>query len=167
MDSQTKIEEVQEDRIPILFVSDTFKPLHKFKVISCIFIPPSTLPKHINTLPRWSRTLIQNYRDEVLGPSLLELIQTKSEISIASDGSKSESKSGGAWIIVDSSGSISASGSNPDFGPITSMNSHHSEIYAVLSALLFLHEYCRYFMLPLLSPVKYYCDNLEVVNKMK
>ena len=89
MDSQTKIEELQEDGIPVLLVSDTFKPLHKFKVTSCIFTPPSTLPKHINTLPRWSRTLIQNYRDEVLGPSLLELIQTKSEIIIASDGSKS------------------------------------------------------------------------------
>ena len=167
MDSQTKIEELQEDGIPVLLVSDTFKPLHKFKVTSCIITPPSTLPKHINALPRWSRTLIQNYRDEVLGPSLIELIQNRSEIIIASDGSKSESKSGGAWIIADSSGSISVSGSNPDFGPINLMNSHRSEIYAVLSDLLFLHEYCRYFILPLSSPVKYYCDNLEVVNKMK
>ena len=59
------------------------------------------------------------------------------------------------------------SGSNHDFDPISSMNSHRSEIYAVLLALLFLHEYCRYFMLPLSSQVKYFCDNLEVVNKMK
>ena len=47
------------------------------------------------------------------------------------------------------------------------MNSHRSEIYAVLSALLFRHEYCRYFMIPLSSQVKYHCDNLEVVNKIK
>ena len=89
MDSQTKIEEVQEDGIPVLLEIDKFKPLNKFKVTSCISSPPSTLPKHINTLPRWSRTLIQNYKDETLGPSLLELIQTKSDITIASDGSKS------------------------------------------------------------------------------
>ena len=47
------------------------------------------------------------------------------------------------------------------------MNSHYSEIYGVLSALLFFHEYCRYFMIPLSSQVKYFCDNLEVVNKIK
>ena len=59
------------------------------------------------------------------------------------------------------------SGLNPDFGPISLMISYRSEIDAVLSALLFLHEYCRYFMLPLSSQVKHFCDNLEVVNKMK
>ena len=160
MDSQTKIEELQEDRIHVLLESDNFKPLKKIKVTSCIFSPPSTLLKDINTLPRWSQTLIQNYRDEALGPSLLEIIQMKREIIIASDGSKSDSKSGGAWITADSSGTISTSGSNPDFGSIISMNSHRSEIYVVLSAILFLHEYCRYFMLPLSSPVKYFCDNL-------
>ena len=167
MDSQTKIEKLQEDGIPVLLEIDNFKPFNKLKVTSCILSPLSTLPKHINTLPRWSHTLIRNYRDEALGPSLLKLIQTKSEITIASNGSKSNSESGGAWIISDSSGNIFTSGSNPDFGSITSINSHRSEIYAVLSALLFLHKYCRYFMLRLSSPVKYFCDNIEVVNKMK
>lgn len=76
-------------------------------------------------------------------------------------------KTGGAWIIVDSSGNIATLGSDPDFGPITSMNSHRSEIYGVLSAILFLHEYCRYFMISLSSNVKDFCDNLEVVSKMK
>ena len=64
-------------------------------------------------------------------------------------------------------GNIASSGSNPDFGLITSMNYHRSEIYGVLSALLFLHEYCRFFMIPLSSHVKYFCDNLKVVNKIK
>ena len=59
------------------------------------------------------------------------------------------------------------SGSNPDVGSISSMNSHRSEVYALLFTLLFLHEYCRFFMLPLSSQIKYFCDNLEVVNKMK
>ena len=47
------------------------------------------------------------------------------------------------------------------------MNSHRSEIYGVLSALLFLHEYCHFFMIPLSTRVKYFYDNLEVVNKIK
>ena len=129
--------------------------------------PPPTLSKHIDKLPKWAKPLIQNYKDETLGPSLLEIIQNNYDIIIASDGSKSDHKSGGAWIIADSSGTTSMLGSNPDFGPISSMNSHQSEIYAVLSTLLFLNEYCRYFMLPLSSQVKYFCDNLEVVNKIK
>ena len=148
MDSKTTIDELHEDGVPVILETYIFKLLNKFKVISCILFPPPTLSKHINNLPKWARTLIQNYKDETLGPSLLELIQNHCDIIIASDGSKSDHKSGGAWIIADSSGTTSMSGSNPDFGPISSMNSHRSEIYAVLSALLFLYEYCRYFVLP-------------------
>ena len=44
---------------------------------------------------------------------------------------------------------------------------HTDQKYTVLSALLFLNEYYRYFMLPLSSQEKYFCDNLEVVNKTK
>ena len=167
MDSKTELENLYEDGIPVLLKNDCFKPHHQFKVTACISSPPSILIKHINTLPTWTRTLIQNHQDELSGPSLLELLQRKCDILIASDDSKSESKSGGAWIIADSLGNIASSGSNPDFGPITSMNSHHSEIYGALSALLFLHEYCRFFMIPLSSQVKYFCDNLEMVNKIK
>ena len=89
------------------------------------------------------------------------------EIIIASDGSKSKSKSGGVWLIADSSGSSLISWSNHNFGPITSMNSYRSEIYGVLSALLFLNEYCRYYVTPLISQVNYFYTNLEVVKKWK
>ena len=95
------------------------------------------------------------------------IIQQKYDNLITSDGSKIESKSEGAWLIADLLGNRSISGPNPDFGNITSMNSHWSKIYGMLSALLFLHEYCQYLMTPLTSNVNYFCDNLEVVNKMK
>ena len=137
MDSKTEIEELYEDEVPVLLKKDCFKPLTKFKVSACISSSPSTLLKHINTLPIWTSTLNQNYQDELLGPSLLAILQQKFDIIIASDGSKSKRKSGGAWIIVDSSGNIATSGLNPNFDPITSMNSHRSEICGVLSALLF------------------------------
>ena len=139
MDSRTTIDEVHKDGVPVILVKYLFKLLHKFKVTFCILSPPPTLSKHIINLPKWAKTLIQNYKDKTLGPSLLELIQNICDIIIASDGSKSDHNSGGALIIADSSGTTSMSGSNPDFGPISSMNSHRSEIYAVHSALLFLH----------------------------
>ena len=167
IDSKTELDDLYEDEITVLLRKNCFQPLNKFKTTACISSPPSTLIKHINTLTIWTRNLIQNHQHECLGPSLLEILQRKCDIIIANDGSKSESKLGGGWIIADSSGNIVTSGSNPDVGPITPMNSHRSEIYGVLSALLFLHEYFRFFMIPLSSHIKYFYDNFEVVNKMK
>ena len=40
----------------------------------------------------------------------------KSELVIASDGSKTRTKSGGGWVIVTKNGTIIVRGSNPDFG---------------------------------------------------
>ena len=75
---------------------------------------------------------------------------------IASDGSKSQYKSEGASMIANSSGTFLISGSNPDVGIITS----------IMAALLFINEYCRYFMITFDSQVNYFCDNLEIVNKI-
>ena len=122
MDSKTTIDELHEDGVPVILETYLFKLLNKFKVTICILSPPPTLSKHIDKLPKWAKTLIQNYKDETLGPSLLELIQNNCDIIIASDGSKSDQKSGGAWIIADSSGTTSMPGSNPGFGLLSSIN---------------------------------------------
>ena len=82
--------------------------------------------QHISFLLKWKRTLLKNFQEKTSGQSSLELIQMQQDLIIASDGSKSKCKSGGAWIIADSSGTRMISGSNPDFGPITSINSHRS-----------------------------------------
>ena len=74
MDSKTTIEELHEDGVPVILENYHFKLVNKFKVTSCISSSPPTLSKHINTLPRWTRTLIKNYRDVTSGPSLLEII---------------------------------------------------------------------------------------------
>ena len=94
MDSKITTNELHENGIPVILENYLFKPLIKFKVTSCILSPPPILSKYINTLLRWTKTLIQNYTDETSGPSLLKLIQNKCDIIIASDGSKSDHKSG-------------------------------------------------------------------------
>ena len=71
MDSKTTIDELHEDGVPVILEKYLFKLLNKFKVTFCILSPPPTLSKHINNLPKWAKTLIQNYKDETLGPSLL------------------------------------------------------------------------------------------------
>ena len=88
------------------------------------------------------------------------------KLIIASDRSKSKSISGGAWILADMMGKTFISGTNPEFGHITQIHSHQAEIYGVLSVLTFIKEYSNYLMLPFLSTVAYYCDNLEVVHKI-
>ena len=57
-------------------------------------------------------------------------------------------------------------GFNPDFGDIIQINSHRAEIYGALSVFMFLHEYCKFYKMNLQSPIKYYCDNKEVVAKL-
>ena len=88
------------------------------------------------------------------------------EIIISSDGSKSKCKSGGTWIIEDSSGKCVISGSGPDFEQIMSINSHRLENFGVLYTLLFIYQYCKYFMINFNSQVNYFRDNLEVVNRI-
>ena len=58
MDSKTELEYLYEDRIPVLLKNHCFRPHHQFKVTACISSSPSTLIKHINALPTWTRTLI-------------------------------------------------------------------------------------------------------------
>ena len=90
----------------------------------------------------------------------------KQKLIIASDGSKSKSVSGEAWIVADMMRKTFISGTNPDFGHITQIHSHRAEIYGVLSVLTFIQEYSTYLMLPFLSKVAYSCNNLEVVHKI-
>ena len=70
-------------------------------------------------------------------------------------------------MISNSSGTILAQGYNPDFGYINSIHSHRSEKYGVLSALLFIDTYIKYYVVTITNSIKYYRDNLEVVSKLQ
>ena len=90
----------------------------------------------------------------------------KQKFIIASDGSKSKSTSGGAWLIANMKGESFIEGTNPDFGHISQIHSHRAEIYGVLSVFIFIKAYSNYFMLPFLSAIEYHGDNLEIVHKI-
>ena len=141
--------------------------IHKHFVTS----PPSPINLHsfkqyITTLSQCKSILISNYEENIVNNSLATAIQMKQHLIIASAGSKSKSISGGAWIIVDMLGKIFISSTNPDFGHINQIHSHRAEIYGVLSVFLFIQEYSKCHMIPFLSKVAYYYDNLEVVHKI-
>ena len=165
LDSKVLCSEILQDTIPVSAMEGNYFFLHNDLVIS----PPSPIKitsfkQYINTLPQWKRNLISNYDESTTNSSLAEAIQMKQKFIIASDGSKSKSTSGGAWIIANMQGNTFIARTNPDFGHKSQIHSHRAEIYGVLSVLTFIKEYSNYFMLPFLSEIVYYCDNLEVVH---
>ena len=68
-------------------------------------------------------------------------------IIIATDGTKSNQKSGGGWVITLSKGKMLAHGANPELGSMANMHSHRSEVYTMLSVFVVLSEYSKYFSL--------------------
>ena len=97
---------------------------------------------------------------------LITNIQSKKKLVISSDGSKSNTTSGGSWIIATAEGEEILSGYNPDFGDISQINSHRAEIFGTLAVLLFLREYSRFYKIEMQSEILYYCDNKEVIHKL-
>ena len=57
---------------------------------------------------------------------------------MVSDGSRNNLISVGAWITADTKGNSIIQETNPDFGTIKRIHSHKTEIFGVLSALIFL-----------------------------
>ena len=60
-----------------------------------------------------------------------------------------------------------AEGYNSDFGKDSDIHSHRSKIYSILTALLFLDTYRKYYSIEIINPMKCSIDNIEVVNKLK
>ena len=47
------------------------------------------------------------------------------------------------------------------------LSKYSSNIFRVMTVFLFIEEYCRYFLVTFKSSVKYYCDNLRIIIKLK
>ena len=137
---------------------------------STAIIPPSrtfcnAFADYIQSLPQWISKLISNFRTNPLSDSLVQYIQQQTPLYISTDGSRTNKKSGGSWIISIIDGTEIVSGWNPDFGKINTINSYHSEMYASLASLTFLECCCDYFHVQLLNPIKAYYDNKSYVTK--
>ena len=114
---------------------------------------PSTFIDYCKNLQQWKKQLLQHIFTEY-PDSLATRIQEGAPLIIATDGTKSRKQSGGGWIITTIAGKIAAHGANPDLGSMGNIHSHRSEAYAILSVLLFLSEYAKYFRLPLVTTKK-------------
>ena len=99
--------------------------------------------------------------------SLATIFQEDTPIIIATDGNKSNQKSGGEWVITSSKGKILAHAANLDLGSMANIHSRHSEEYAVLSVFVFLLEHSKYFSLQLNNKCTLYCDNKEIIQKIQ
>ena len=120
LDSKELCADIPQDTIPVSAMEGNYFFIHQDLVLS----PPSPIKltsfkQYITTLPQWKRTLISNYEESTTNSSLAAAIQMKQKLIIASDGSKSKSTSGGAWIIANMKGNTFIAGTNPDFGHIS------------------------------------------------
>ena len=122
--------------------------------------------KNIKLLTLWKKSLLKSYKELATAEPLISVIQQKETLLITSDGSKSSEMSGEGWIIADVEGRELLYEFNPEFGDITQINSPRAEIYGSLLVFMFLNEYCKFYKMDLQSPIKYYCDNKDVVTKL-
>ena len=90
--------------------------------------------------------MISHYRQNVLEESLFTHIYLQSSLLIATDGAKGKGKSGEGWVLALDNGHHIIEEYNPNFGQSNKITSYRSEAYAVLSATLFLHHYCKFFV---------------------
>ena len=120
----------------------------------------------VDALPEWKKMLIQKSYTSYPNSLAME-IDAKRTIFIAIDGTKTDTTSGGGWLISTTTGKLTAHGGKPIFGNNDSMHLHRSEIYVALALFTFLSEYCKYYQITNNSVNVLYCDNEEVVKKLK
>ena len=96
MDSKIKTKNIPHRATPIKKRDNnfTYYPQHDLEATPPTV--PMTLKRHINNLPKWKKLLIQSAVELKTKEPLIEVIQGKPDIIIASEGSKSATKSGGA-----------------------------------------------------------------------
>ena len=94
-------------------------------------------------------------------------LDAKRPLLIATGGTKTDTFSGGGWLISTTTGKITAHGGNPIFGYNDYMHSHRYEIYATLALFTFLNKYCNYHQITNGSVNTLYSNNEEIVMKLK
>ena len=98
--------------------------------------------------------------------SLLTHIQQRIPLIISTDGAKEHQKSGGRGIIAVENGHHITTGYNSNFGQLKNITSYRSEVYASLTATLFLHHYCQFFCILLHNKFTALCDNQTFINNL-
>ena len=93
-----------------------------------------------------------------------QLSQDNKSITICSDGSVYPTTSGGAWVIV-INGEIAVIGINGDTGPIEFQNSYRSEAHGLLSGLIFIQEFHKYYDIPQ-SKTRSICDSKGLIIRI-
>ena len=102
-------------------------------------ISPESFTEHRNQLPSWKKNLLQHVFTDY-PDSFATIIQQQSSLIIAIDRIKSRNKSGGGWIVTSAKGTLLVHGTNPDLESKFNMHFHRSEVYAMLSVLIFLTQ---------------------------
>ena len=74
-------------------------------------------------------------------------LDAKHALLVTTDGTKTDTKSSGGWLILATTGNLIAHGGNPIFDNTESMYFYRSKICAILALFAFLNEYYKYFQI--------------------
>ena len=136
------------DAILVIIIQNQFtaNPLH---FLSQQHIDTSaSFHDHVKTMHTWKRTILEHTFTQY--PTyLITKLEQRSTIFLAMDGSKTDKKTGGTFVLFTPNGQLLAHGSNPDYNSMDNMYSHRLEAYTMLSALIFLQEYYNFSNIPL------------------
>ena len=100
VDSQDTVPSIPVDAHPINFILDDSFYIMRNPNFTPTNNKPSSLIDFIQSKPVWERTLIDHFQDNTNVESLLQCLTNRSDLLIASDGSKIRTKSGGGWVIA-------------------------------------------------------------------
>ena len=126
--TQEQCDIIPSDCVPIQKNHNkVFKYFHQHNTQSSIPTTIRTLDEYIHQQPPHIRHLISNYELNHSFDSLLELLLNKSIIYISTDGARTDTKSGGGWLIATETGQLIAHGFNPDYSLLqyTYKKQHH------------------------------------------
>ena len=165
-DSQDFTTSIPVDAHPIKHLNNNSFYIMRNTNQPTITTPPLSLIDYIESKPPWHRRLIENFKDNTNASTLFQYLILKYELKIASNGSKTRTKSGGGWVIATTDGTIIVRVSNPDYGQIENIHSYRSEVYASLASQLILKTYAEYFQISIDSKITGYCDNKAYVERL-
>ena len=142
--TSASIETIPADTTPITIKNNIFNCKMQRQYSSRATPIAKTFPEHVKALPELKQMLIR--KAYISYPNSLAMkLDAKRTLLLATDGTRTDTISGGGWIISTTTGQLTAHGGTPIFGNKDSMHSHRSKIYATLAIFTFLDEYCNYY----------------------
>ncbi|KAI2499411.1 hypothetical protein MHU86_15056 [Fragilaria crotonensis] len=126
----------------------------------------STLPEYIQSLPRWYRRLLYDYRQVATDLAVWRAFRARQRLIIASDGSLNDTAGTFGWKITTNKHEPLFEGSGPVDGPIEIGSSTRSELGGFTAPLLLVTVLARHWGLRHRCTFRWIADSKVAINRV-